>query len=70
MNELLKKEIEKIAKNQVKILDDFIKAYIAGRMDEKWFDIKRIKLVQKTTYTNDWWRVEYWFEQRRGRLKK
>lgn len=66
-------------KKKFKILDDFLKAYIASRIDEKDFIKKIPKLVLVHKKVDDirdfkegkFQTVEkYWFEIKRGRNRK
>lgn len=62
--------VKEIMGKKYKILDDFFKAYIASRIDEKDFIKKIPKLVLIHKKTNNPMVDKYWIEVKRGPTRK
>ena len=69
--DITEKLIKEISENKAKILDDFMKAYIASRWDDyfgkqKKIDFRRLELVEQRRETEIVWFVRL----KKGILKK
>lgn len=65
---IIDKLFKEVAENRTKIIDDFLKTYVASRLD--WFKekperIRRIKLIEQRS--NDGLTLTYWIEMMPGK---
>lgn len=70
--QLINKLVSEVMENKARIIDDFFKAYIASRIDEKDFikKIPKLTLIEKRIDSPTGFTTKYWIEVKRGRTRK